>query len=170
MPQQFATVPQHHVLGGQFKAFSFCQEIETVLLGHTIKTPSVVLHRGVQAAHLLHPLATPRGRVEERHHPKRPADGTLQALAELGIGNHLGAGTAVVVYPETDAPQLEQFVLVGITDVPVVEIASFILKAGPLGAVVYAKSLRLVPAITLLDFPTCHIGVCHRCRRGYTRS
>ena len=88
--QQAARLRDDQVLGRYLETHSIYREVKAVFLRHTVETPSVVGHFGIQPANLLHPLSAPRGRIEEGNQTKRSTCRLLQGATQSVPCNHLG--------------------------------------------------------------------------------
>ena len=159
LSEQLASVSQHDILRRQLEELTVGLQVEAVLLGHAVEAPAVVHLFARQVADFLHPLASPRSRVEERNDAEGFPSRAFQALPHLRVGNHFRLVATVRVNPELDASALHQLVLVAVDDVPVVEVTSFILHRGTVLVVVDAERLHFVSAEALLNLPASHVGV-----------
>src|SRR5215203_3552200 len=70
LAEQLSRMGEDHVDGRQLDELAGDVEQQAVLLGNTVEAPRVVLFSLVQPTDLLHPLAAPDPRVEERDDPE----------------------------------------------------------------------------------------------------
>jgi len=131
-------------------------QVDTVLLGHAIKAPRVVVGPVRQSAHPPHPLATPYAGIEVRNEPKRGMGEVTQTRAEGLPRHHMRRACGVRVEIEVDAAIQRR--LMSVRNTPLHEVASLVLTEDVLAPIVLFV-VRHAGTISALDLPTRHVGI-----------
>ena len=120
-----AAMLENQVVGRQLEQNAFDFQQEAVFLRHAVEAPAVVRHFGVEPADVLHPLASPRGGVEERNDAERPGRSLFQSAQEGLSGNELGVAGGIGVEPPVHA--VDNLVFIVVEHAPVDEEAALVL-------------------------------------------
>ena len=155
--KQFAGLIIHHIHRRHLKECSVYFKIQTIFLGHAVEAPSVVGHRGIKSAHALHPLSAPWRGIEEGNHTKWLVCCHSQTFAKHFAAYHLWLAGYVGVEPIIGYRQ--HLLLEPVAHYPIHKVASLILAARLLFAVIHSQTMYLMAAGSLLIFPPCHIGI-----------
>ena len=155
--QQVACLIEHQVVGSHLEQLPFHLQIQAVLFGDAIEAPSEVILFLVEVAHLLHPLAAPGSRIEERHHTEGTVSRLLQPIPHRLTGNHLRHSGDMCIQPEVHLRQ--QLFLQVVAYVPVDKVTALVMQRWRFFPVLHAQTINLLTTETLLYLPARHIGI-----------
>ena len=164
--QQISCLIEYQIVCRHFKQFTLYLKIQAVFLRNTVETPSEICPRTIQIAHFLHPLSTPRCRIEEWYYTERTMCCFFKTFTQSFSFNHLRLSADSCIQPIVGYRQQSLFQVV--TNYPVYKITSLVLIRRSFFTIMYPQTVNFMTTCTQLDFPTRHIGIYQNISRTYS--